>query len=65
MTLILRPFDFDTLATHVYQFAGDEQLERSALAALTIVAAGIVPVILLSRAIRRSRPGAVAPLRAR
>ena len=65
MTLILRPFDFDTLATHVYQFAGDEQLERSALAALTIVAAGIVPVILLSRAISRSRPGAVAPLRAR
>ena len=50
-TLILRPFNFDTLATHVYQFASDELLEQSALSALTIVIAGIVPVILLSRAI--------------
>lgn len=49
-TLILRPFNFDTLATHVYQFASDELLEQSALSALTIVLAGIVPVILLSRA---------------
>jgi iron(III) transport system permease protein len=51
-TLILRPFNFDTLATHVYQFASDELLEQSALSALTIVIAGIVPVILLSRAMR-------------
>lgn len=51
-TLILRPFNFDTLATHVFQFASDERLEQSALAALTIVAAGVIPVILLSRAIR-------------
>ncbi|RED49662.1 ABC transporter permease [Aestuariispira insulae] len=56
-TLILRPFNFDTLATFVYQFASDELLEESALGALTIVAAGILPVILLSRAIRTSRPG--------
>ncbi len=56
-TLILRPFNFDTLATHVYQFASSEQLEHSALAALTIVVAGIVPVILLSRAIGVSSPG--------
>ena len=56
-TLILRPFNFDTLATFVYQFASDELLEESALGALTIVAAGILPVILLSRAIRSSRPG--------
>lgn len=49
-TLILRPFNFDTLATHVYQFASDELLEQSALSALTIVLAGIIPVILLSRA---------------
>src|SRR3546814_5362416 len=40
-TLILRPFNFDTLATHVYQFASEELLERSALAALAIVLAGI------------------------
>ncbi len=51
-TLILRPFNFDTLATHVYQFASDELLEQSALAALTIVLAGVLPVILLSRAMR-------------
>ena len=56
-TLILRPFNFDTLATHVFQFASDELFERSSLAALTIVVAGVVPVILLSRAIGRSRPG--------
>lgn len=54
-TLILRPFNFDTLATHVYQFASDELLERSALAALMIVLAGLLPVILLSRTIARSR----------
>ncbi len=56
-TLILRPFNFDTLATHVYQFASDELLAESALGALTIVAAGVLPVILLSRAIRSARPG--------
>ena len=60
MTLILRPFNFDTLATHVFEYAGDEQLEPSALAALTIVAAGIIPVIILSRVIRGSRPGSSA-----
>ena len=50
-TLILRPFNFDTLATHVYTFASLGRLEDSALAGLSIVAAGILPVILLSRAI--------------
>ncbi len=57
LTLILRPFNYDTLATFVFQYASDELLEESALAALTIVAAGIVPVILLSVNIVRSRPG--------
>ncbi len=50
-TLILRPFNFDTLATHVYTFASLGRLEDSALAGLSIVFAGILPVILLSRAI--------------
>ena len=49
-TLILRPFNFETLATYVYQFASDEQLEQSALAALIIVAAGLIPVLILNRA---------------
>ncbi len=50
-TLVLRPFNFETLATHVYQFASDEMLEDCALAALAIVLTGILPVILLSRTI--------------
>lgn len=54
-TLLLRPFNFDTLATYVYQFAGDERLEESALAALSIVLVGLVPVILLSKSISKGR----------
>ncbi len=57
MTIILRPFNFDTLATYVYQYASDELLEKSALGALAIVVTGILPVILLSLTIARSRPG--------
>ena len=57
LTLILRPFDFDTLATFVYQYASDERLGECALGALTIVAAGVIPAILMSRTIARSRPG--------
>lgn len=59
MTLLLRPFNYETLSTFVYQFAKDELLEESALGALTIVVVGIGPVILLTRAIRNSRPGQV------
>lgn len=57
MTMLLRPFNFETLATYVHQFASDELLEECALGALSIVAAGIIPVIILSAAITRSRPG--------
>ena len=57
LTVILRPFDFHTMATIVHQFASDEQIGEAAPAALAIVAFGILPVILLSIAIRRSRPG--------
>jgi iron(III) transport system permease protein len=57
MTTILRPFNFQTLATFVHQYASDEQLGDAALAALSIVGVGILPVILLSYAIARSRPG--------
>jgi iron(III) transport system permease protein len=57
MTVILRPFDFDTLATYVHQYASDELLEECAFAALAIVAVGVLPVILLSRAIGRGGPG--------
>lgn len=54
-TLILRPFNFETLATYVYQFASDEMLRQSGLPALVIVLAGIVPVVVMSRSIARSR----------
>lgn len=53
-TLILRPFNFDTLATYVYQYASDEMLETAALGALLIVLVGLVPVIILSRSITAS-----------
>jgi iron(III) transport system permease protein len=56
-TLMLRPFNFDTLAIRTYEFASDEQLKLAAPAALAILAVGIVPVILLSRAIATARPG--------
>ena len=51
-TLILRPFDFETLATLVYLLASLGQLEESAAPALTIVAAGLIPIILLTRNLR-------------
>jgi len=54
-TLILRPFNYDTLATFVYQYASDEMLEECSLAALLIVLVGIVPVIMLSRTITATR----------
>jgi len=57
-TLIMRPFDFDTLAIRAYQLASDERLADASSAALAIVAVGLGPVILLSRAIAGSRPGA-------
>ena len=47
LALLLRPFNFDTLATHVYAIASDERLEEAALAALMIVIAGIIPVHFL------------------
>ncbi|PSL12918.1 iron(III) transport system permease protein [Marinobacterium halophilum] len=56
-TLILRPFNYDTLATYVYQYASDEMLETSAPAAMLIVLVGIIPVILLSRTITSTRQG--------
>lgn len=54
-TLLLRPFNFETLATHVYYFASDEMLRESSMAALMIVIAGLGPVILLSRSIASHR----------
>jgi iron(III) transport system permease protein len=54
-TLILRPFNFETLATLVYAQASLDQLEDTGLAALTIVAVGIAPVIMLTRMMSAER----------
>ena len=54
-TLIVRPFNFDTLAVQVYRYASDERLTESSGAALMIVLVGIIPVIIISRTIARSR----------
>lgn len=54
-TLIVRPFNFDTLAVEVYRLASDERLAEAAAPALAIVLVGILPVILLSWQIARSR----------
>jgi iron(III) transport system permease protein len=56
-TLLLRPFNFDTLATHVYGLTALEQFERAALGALAIVVVGLVPVLMLHRTVATSRPG--------
>ena len=54
-TLILRPFDFNTLAVRAFELASDERLADSSTAALTIVLVGLVPVIYLSKTISHSR----------
>ncbi|MBF2025603.1 MAG: iron ABC transporter permease [Oscillatoriales cyanobacterium C42_A2020_001] len=54
-TLIVRPFNFDTLAIRVYNLASDERLQEAAAPALAIVLVGLVPVVLLSWQIARSR----------
>jgi iron(III) transport system permease protein len=56
-TLLLRPFNFETLATHVYSYAALEQFEQAALGALTIVVIGLLPVLLLHQAVAGGRAG--------
>lgn len=54
-TLVIRPFNFDTLAVRVYQYASDERLIEASAPALAIVLVGMLPVIFLSVQIARSR----------
>ena len=54
-TLVLRPFNTDTLAVMAYQLARDERLGEAALPSLALVLAGLLPVILLSRTLRREK----------
>lgn len=54
-TLVMRPFNFDTLATQTYTLASDERLAEASTAALAIVAVGLLPLIALSRQISNAR----------
>ena len=54
MTLLLRPFDFETLATYSYQYAHDELMEQASLPALLIVLVGLIPVVFLNKLLRNS-----------
>ncbi len=56
-TLVMRPFNFDTLATQAYLFARDERLAEAALPSLAIVVVGLVPILFLARAARRVARG--------
>ena len=49
LTLILRPFNFDTLATIAFQYANDEMVPESAPASLLIILIGMIPIIFLNR----------------
>ena len=51
-TLVLRPFNSDTLAVVAYQLARDERLGEAALPALALVLVGLIPVVMLSRTLR-------------
>ena len=54
-TMVLRPFNSDTLAVVAYQLARDERLGEAALPSLALVLAGLIPVILLSRTLGRDQ----------
>ena len=56
-TLILRPFNFDTLAVTTYIYAAEERMFEAATPAIMIVLIGLVPIFFLSKIIRESRPG--------
>ncbi|WP_428771399.1 ABC transporter permease [Vibrio sp.] len=53
-SLLLRPFNFETLATYVYNFASDEQLELAALPAVLLVLVGLVPLVVVNRSLEQT-----------
>jgi iron(III) transport system permease protein len=59
-TLVMRPFNFDTLATQAYTLASDERLAEASTSALAIVAVGLLPLILICRQIARGARDAAA-----
>ncbi|MEJ2763979.1 iron ABC transporter permease [Photobacterium sp. MCCC 1A19761] len=51
--LLLRPFNFETLATYVFNFASDEQLELAALPAILLVMVGLIPLVMVNRSLEK------------
>ncbi|MGF1727419.1 ABC transporter permease [Photobacterium nomapromontoriensis] len=51
--LLLRPFNFETLATYVFNFASDEQLELAALPAILLVMVGLIPLVMVNRSLEQ------------
>ena len=56
-TLILRPFNFDTLAVSTYIYASEERMYEAAAPSIAIVLVGLIPIYFLTKTIRSSRPG--------
>jgi iron(III) transport system permease protein len=56
-TLVMRPFNFDTLATQAYTLASDERLAEASTAALAIVVVGLLPMVVICRQIAQGRSG--------
>ncbi|OEF24610.1 ABC transporter permease [Vibrio rumoiensis] len=52
-SILLRPFNFETLATYVYNFVSDQQLELAALPAILLVLVGLVPLIVVNRSLEK------------
>ncbi|HCG7128496.1 TPA: iron ABC transporter permease [Vibrio parahaemolyticus] len=53
-SLLLRPFNFETLATYVYNFASDEHLELAALPAVLLVLVGLIPLVVVNRSLEQN-----------
>ncbi|MGO2474395.1 ABC transporter permease [Vibrio litoralis] len=52
-SILLRPFNFETLATYVYNYVSDQQLELAALPAILLVLVGLIPLILVNRSLEK------------
>lgn len=53
-SILLRPFNFETLATYVYNFVSDEKLEMGALPAVLLVVVGLIPLIVINRSLEQA-----------
>jgi iron(III) transport system permease protein len=56
-TLIMRPFGWDTLAVRIYSMTAEGQWERAALPALTLLLAGLIPVLMLVKSSAKQAQG--------